>query len=128
MIAVKYNKAGGNVIIKITINAPMMHWSYRFQQKDSTNDTTFTGTSEDDGLGNIRKHSLGFPNDLKGERDIWEFGLANLSEKEQAYEIKIEWIQDQTELKNGVLKDVWIKKGTVDSGKPENITDAAILI
>lgn len=123
MIAVKYNKTGGNVIIKITINATMMHWSYRFQQKDSTKDTTFTGTSEDDGMGNIRKHSLGFPNDLKGEKDIWEFVLANLSDKEQAFDITIEWIQD-----DGVLKDIWNKKGKVDSGKPENITDTAILI
>lgn len=128
MIAVKYSKTGGNVIIKITINAPMMHWNYKFQQKDSSNDTTFSGTSEDDGKGNIRKHSLGFPDDLKGERDLWEFGLANLSEKEQAYEITIEWIQDASELKDGVLKDIWNKKGKIPAGKPDIISGTAILL
>lgn len=123
MIAVKYSKTGGNVIIKITINAPMMHWNYKFQQTDSTNDTTFTGTSEDDGMNNIRKHSLGFPNDLKGETDTWEIRLANLSDKEQKFDLKIEWIQDEL-----VLKDKWIVEGKIPSGKPEIVIDSAILI
>lgn len=123
MIAVKYNKAGGNVIIKITINAPMMHWNYRFQQSDSANDTTFTGTSEDSDLGKIRKHSLGFPNDLKGETDTWEVRLANLSDKEQSYDVKIEWIQDEK-----TLNEIWIVDGKLAAGKPEILIDTAILI
>ena len=123
MIAVKYNKAGGNVIIKITINAPLMHWNYKFQQADSTNDTTFTGTSEDSDLGKIRKHSLGFPNDLKGETDTWEVRLANLSDKEQTYDVKIEWIQDEK-----ILNEVWKVDGKLPSGKPEILIDTAILI
>jgi hypothetical protein len=122
MIPVKYNKTGGNAIIRITITASMMHWTYKFIQSESANDSTFKGNSED-GIGEIRMHSLGFPNDLMSEIDTWEFRLANVTTKEQSYSIKIEWEQD-----GKTLSETWTTSGKLGPGKTIPLGGSAMLI
>jgi hypothetical protein len=121
-IAVRYSKAGGNTIVKITVDASMMHWTYKFAQAESANDSTFRGNSED-GLGSVRQHSLGFPNDLSGEIDSWEFLLANITKKQQPYSIKIEWIQDEK-----ILVQTWEIAGKVEPNGTEPLGGNAMLI
>ena len=129
---IRFKRDGGPVTVKIMIKAPSgkVLWKYLYTADDKkfmggfldSSDPGNTPAPDSDGFV-VYTHALGVPEELELDTNTWEIKLVNISDDQQAVDLKLKWDQDDTTIEDWEKPNININP---DSG--DKILGSALLM